>query len=162
MSDRILTHPFPPVYDSSSRVLILGSFPSVVSREKNFYYMHKTNRFWTVLSAVFGEEIRDKKDFCLSRHIALWDVIESCSLEGSKDESIRNVTPNPIPELIGKTEIRAVFTTGRKAGSLYRKYIKTDLPHYELPSTSAANAAMRTEDLIRYYRKIREVIDEKD
>lgn len=158
----ILYHPFPPLYDSHSRVLILGSFPSVVSREQSFYYANKSNRFWPVLSAVYGEEITDRKEFCLRHGIALWDVIASCSLRGSSDQSIRNVTVNPIAELIAGTEIKAVFTTGRKAGALYRKYTEIDLPHYELPSTSAANATMRTDDLIRYYRKIREAADEKD
>lgn len=162
MSGEILHHPFEPLYDSFSRVLILGSFPSVVSREQNFYYANKTNRFWPVMEAVFEEEITDRREFCLRKGIALWDVIGSCSLEGSRDQSIRNVTVNPVGEIISRTGIHTIFTTGRKAGSLYRKYISTDLPHIELPSTSAANAAMRKDDLIRCYFRIREVLDGKN
>ena len=83
-----IIHPFEPVYDASSKVLILGSFPSVVSREKNFYYMNANNRFWKVMEALFQKEIHDKKQFCLDHHIALWDVIYSCTIEGSSDSSI--------------------------------------------------------------------------
>ncbi len=157
----ILVHPFPPLYDSHSRVLILGSFPSVVSREQNFYYANRTNRFWPVLEAVYGETIGDRAQWCLDHHIALWDVIASCTLSGSSDASIRNVTVNDIGCLLGKTQIRAVFTTGRKASVLYERYISLPVEHIALPSTSAANAAMKKQDLVREYMRIREYAEKK-
>ena len=156
-----LVHPFAPVFDASSRVLILGSFPSVISRQQAFYYANKNNRFWSVLSAVFEEEITDRRAFCLSHHLALWDVISSCRITGSSDASIRDVTCNDIAGLIRNTDISAVFTTGKKASSLYQKYIDLPICHIPLPSTSGANAVYSREDLIREYRKIREYA-EKD
>lgn len=107
-----IIHPFEPVYDASSKVLILGSFPSVVSREKNFYYMNANNRFWKVMEALFQEEIHDKKQFCLDHHIALWDVIYSCTIKGSSDSSIQNVQVNDIPLLCHNSNIHAIFLTG--------------------------------------------------
>lgn len=151
-------HPLPPVYDSSSRVLILGSFPSVISREKAFYYANPTNRFWTVLSKVFGCEIHNRKQFCLDHHIALWDVIAACTIQGSADASISDVIVNDITGLLEKTEIHTIFTTGKKAYHLLRKYVETDIPVISLPSSSAANAAMKTEDLVRAYAVIRQEV----
>lgn len=156
MKSEFIVHPFEPVYDGESRILILGSFPSVVSREQNFYYANRYNRFWTVMSLLFETDITDRRAFCLEKHIALWDVIESCTIEGSSDSSIRNVTVNDIRALTEKTKIHTVFTTGQKASSLYRKYVICDCEHIPLPSTSAANAAMRTDDLVRAYRIIKE------
>lgn len=150
----IITHPFEPVYDSQSRILILGSFPSVVSREKNFYYANKNNRFCKVMEIIFDEKIEDRKLFCLSHHIALWDVIASCSITGSSDASIKDVCVNDIASLIENTEIHTVFTTGRKAYSLYEKYVDCPLEAISLPSTSGANAAMHLEDLVDAYRII--------
>ena len=161
MKTEQIIHPFGPLYDENSEILILGSFPSVVSREQSFYYANRTNRFWPILGKLFDEEITDRRQFCLKHHIALWDVIYSCTIEGSSDASIRDVIPNDIEGLIGKTKIRAIFTTGSKSGSLYEKYIHTGLPHYALPSTSAANARMKTDDLLKYYSKITEVLHEK-
>ncbi len=151
-----ITHPFAPLYDEESRVLILGSFPSAVSRKQNFYYANPTNRFWKVLGNIYGEEIEDRAAWCHMHHIALWDVILSCTITGSSDTSIRDVTVNDIAGLAAKTRIRAVFTTGRKASVLYEKYVTADLVHIGLPSTSAANASMRIEDLEREYMRIRE------
>ena len=156
MKSEFIVHPFEPVYDSESRILILGSFPSVVSREQNFYYANKYNRFWTVLGILFDTEITDRKAFCLQKHIALWDVIESCTITGSSDASIRDVRVNDIHSLAEKTKIHTVFTTGQKASSLYRKYVTCNCEHIALPSTSAANAAMRTDDLVHAYRIITE------
>ena len=157
----LLIHPFPPLYDRNSRVLILGSFPSVVSREQNFYYANRTNRFWPVLEEVYGEKITDRAAWCLEHRIALWDVIASCTISGSSDASIRNVTVNDIGRLVGETEIRVIFTTGRKAGMLYDKYVCLDTEHICLPSTSAANAAKKKEDLIREYMRIREYAEKE-
>lgn len=161
MNRENLTHPFGPVYDADSEILILGSFPSVASRIQSFYYAHPQNRFWPVLARLFEEDITDRKKFCLRHHIALWDVIESCTITGSSDSSIRDVIPNPINELIAKTQIRAVFTTGGTASRLYKRYIRCDVPHYALPSTSPANAKMRMDDLLKEYRIITEVLYEK-
>ncbi len=158
MNRESLTHPFGPLYDSESRVLILGSFPSVKSREMDFYYMHPQNRFWPVLSRLFDEEITDRRQFCLDHHIALWDVIESCSIVGSGDTSIKDVKVNEIASLCSQTKIRAVFTTGKKASDLYRRYVTCDLPHIPLPSTSPANAAMKLDRLTEEYRIIKEYL----
>lgn len=160
MNNERLIHPFGALYDENSEILILGSFPSVVSRQQNFYYANKQNRFWPLMSLLFEEEIKDRRQFCLDHHIALWDVIESCTIAGSSDSSIRDVKVNDIASLISETKIRAVFTTGAKAAALYRKYVHIDIPHYALPSTSAANAAMRLNNLLEKYTVIREVLDE--
>lgn len=162
MKEEHIVHPFAPVYDENSRILILGSFPSVVSRRQNFYYANPSNRFWKVLAELFQEEIKDKKQFCLDHHIALWDVIRSCRIRGSSDASITDVTVNPVAGLCRDTKIRTVFTTGRKASDLYDRYIDCPLPHIALPSTSGANASMRMPDLCRAYQIILETLNEKD
>lgn len=149
-----VVHPFPPVVDAESRILILGSFPSVVSRQKQFYYANGNNRFWKVMEIIFAETITDPKAFCHTHHIALWDVIASCSIEGSNDASISNVVVNDIPGLLAGTKIHTVFTTGKKAYDLFRKHIDCSLPVIALPSTSSANAAMSLNDLVEKYRII--------
>lgn len=161
MEDKRVFHELEPVYDSESRVLILGSFPSVVSRKQQFYYANPTNRFWPVLAKVFEEEITDRKAFCLSHGIALWDVIASCVIHGSSDSSIREVVPNDIAGLLKQTRIKAIITTGGKAAVLYRKYIQIDsIPQIALPSTSAANASMRMEHLVKEYQIVRTIAEE--
>ncbi len=162
MSREILVHPFEALYDSSSKVLILGSFPSVVSREQSFYYANPTNRFWPVMSGLFHEEITDRKEFCLRRHIALWDVIESCSIRGSSDASISDVKVNDFMPLIEKTDISHIYTTGGRAYSLFCRYAVCSVPCTPLPSTSAANARMRLDDLIRAYSVILEELYEEN
>ena len=157
-----LVHPLAPVYDRSSRILILGSFPSVQSRRMNFYYAHPQNRFWKVMAILFDEDIPDRKQFCLDHHIALWDVIESCTITGSSDASIRDVKVNDIGRLLETTAVRTVFTTGSAADRLYRKYINVPCPQIALPSTSAANAAMRLDDLVRAYGIILEKLNEEN
>lgn len=157
----VLVHPFPPLYDADSEVLILGSFPSVVSRQQSFYYANRSNRFWSVLAQVFQEDITDRRAFCLAHHIALWDVIGSCRIHGSSDASITDITVNDIPSLVDQTEIRTVFTTGAKARDLYHANVVCSARHIALPSTSSANARMRLEDLVQEYRIIREVLDEE-
>ena len=153
-------HEFGPVYDENSRILILGSFPSVKSREQAFYYGHKQNRFWKVTSALCNESvaetIEEKKAFLLRNRIALWDVIESCTIVGSSDSSIEDVRVNDINGLLGKTDIREIFLNGNKASALYRKYIYpvTGILGITLPSTSPANAAWSTEELIERWRVI--------
>lgn len=158
----IIKHPFPPIVDQDSRILILGSFPSVISRKQSFYYANKNNRFWKVMSNLFQEEIQNKEVFCHFHHIALWDVISSCSIQGSSDSTIKNVIPNDIENLVQGTKIHTIFTTGKTAGRLYDKYIHLDMEHNNLPSTSSANAAKSLEDLICAYRIIVKKIYEED
>ena len=143
----MIIHPFPALYDSRSEILILGSFPSVKSREQNFFYGHPQNRFWKVLAAVFGEAvpstIEEKRSFLLGNHVALWDVIASCDISGSSDASIRNVVPNDLSEILNNADIRAIFVNGKSAYRYYEKYTQqaTGRPAVCLPSTSPANAA---------------------
>lgn len=150
-----IVHTFAPVYDKNSKLLILGSFPSVKSREISFYYGHPRNRFWTLLSALLKQpipvSIEEKKNLLLSYHIALWDVIQSCEIKGSSDSSIKNVVPNNILSLIEQTSVTHIYANGSKAYSLYEKYCKPNifLPITKLPSTSPANAAFPLERLIK-------------
>ncbi|WP_314675175.1 DNA-deoxyinosine glycosylase [uncultured Solobacterium sp.] len=157
-SAKKVIHPLDAIYDEHSRVLILGSFPSVISRQNKMYYANKTNRFWAVMEALFNEEISDYKVFCHKHRIAMWDVIHSCTIEGSSDSSIRNVKTNDIAGLVQKSDIQLIVTTGKKAAVLYEQYIHLDIPHVSLPSTSAANAKMKLAELINEYQKIKEVL----
>lgn len=150
----VVYHTIKPVFDENSRVLILGSFPSVVSRKKDFYYANPQNRFWKVMEAIFREEIKDRKDFCHRHHIALWDVIASCSIQGSSDASITDVKVNDIACLLAKTRVHVIFTTGSKAYQLFDKYIRVNVPVIPLPSTSGANAHMSLAELTEKYRII--------
>ena len=153
---RHVEHTFGPVYDSESRILILGSFPSVKSREISFYYGHPQNRFWKLLSLLFNEEIKDKKTFLLKHHIALFDVLESCDIIGSSDTSIRNVKPNDLSLIINNSKIETVYLNGSKAYELYKKYCadKYDIDAIKLPSTSPANAAYSIEKLYNEWMMI--------
>ncbi|MCR5264924.1 MAG: DNA-deoxyinosine glycosylase [Clostridiales bacterium] len=152
-------HPFPPVYDSRCGILILGSFPSVMSRETGFYYGHRQNRFWKVLAAVFGgdvpETITEKTRFLLTHHIALWDVIRSCEITGSSDSSVRNAEINNIAGLLEKTDVGRIVCNGRLAGKLYERYVGRDIaiPVVTMPSTSPANAAWSLERLTAEWKK---------
>ncbi len=149
----MVSHPFPPLYNSNSKILILGSFPSVKSREQMFFYGHPQNRFWKVLSAVFDEKIPqtnpEKKQFLLSHNIALWDTIGSCEIVGSSDSSIKNVVPNDIGIILKSADIKAIFTNGKTSDKYYNKYIKNKVERDAvcLPSTSPANAAWNLERL---------------
>ncbi len=151
-------HEFPPVWDGSSEILILGSFPSVKSREEGFFYGHPRNRFWDVMAAVTGRPkpvtIKEKKTLLLSSHIAVWDVIGSCQIQGSSDSSIRDVTANDILGILSRAPVRKILANGKTAAKLYERYIFPDvrIPIIPLPSTSPANAAWTLEKLIRRYR----------
>ncbi len=153
-------HELPPIYNEFSRILILGTMPSVKSREVGFYYGHPKNRFWKVLENVFEEQIIDKKEFLLKHHIALWDVLASCSIKGSSDASIKNAKPNNIQKIIKETEIKAIFTTGKTAYKYYLKFFKDkiELPVFCLPSTSPANAKIKEEELVDAYKKIKDIL----
>ncbi len=154
------SHEFEPVFDSSSEILILGSFPSVKSRENHFYYGHPQNRFWKTLAGIFEEEapktIAQKKELLLKHHVALWDVIESCDIAGSSDSSIKNVLPNDMDVILKRANIRAIYANGDKAYRLFMKYCKRDgqPPIEKLPSTSPANAAWSLERLIEYWSRL--------
>ena len=140
-----LKHPFPPVFNSDSAVLILGTFPSPQSRIHEFYYSHPQNAFWRVLSRLVKENLpetpEEKKQFLLKHHIALWDVLQACEIEGASDQKIRHPVPNDFSVILQQSSIEKVFTTGKKATALYEKYCqdKTGIPAVYLPSTSPAN-----------------------
>ena len=153
---RHVEHTFGPVYDSQSRILILGSFPSVKSREINFYYGHRNNRFWKILGMLFNEEIEDKKTFLLKHHIALFDVIESCDIIGSSDASIQNVKANDLSIILNNSKVEKIFLNGAKAYELYKKYdeAKYAIEAVKLPSTSPANAAYSLDDLYKEWKII--------
>ena len=146
-------HNIPPVYDKNSKILILGSFPSVKSREAKFFYGHPQNRFWKVLSAVLGCDCpvtaEEKKAMLLSHNIAVWDVIGSCEIMGSSDASIRSVIPNDIASLVKKTSIIAIFANGATSYNMYKRYCRdaVGLEAVKLPSTSPANASYSLERL---------------
>ena len=153
-----VTHPFAPIWDENSRILILGSFPSVRSRADNFYYGHPQNRFWRVLTGLYAEPIpqtvEEKKAFLLRHGIALWDVISSCEIENSSDVSIRNAEVNDLSAIFARADIRAVYTNGKAADKLYRKYHEREAVC--LPSTSPANAAWSLEKLLAAWSVILE------
>ena len=147
-------HPFDPIYDEDSRILILGTFPSVKSREVQFYYGHPRNRFWKTLAALlrtdFPQTVEEKIRFLKTHHIALWDTCAACDIDGSADATIRRTVPNDIRPILKTADIRAIFCGGKTAGRLYEKYIfpQTGIPAIVLPSTSPANAACTEEMLI--------------
>lgn len=157
----MIVHPFPPLYDENSQILILGSFPSVKSREAMFFYGHPQNRFWKVASRIFGapvpETIDEKKKFLLSNKIALWDVIASCEIKGSSDSSIKNVVPNDLSEIFKKADIKHIFVNGKTAEKYYNKYTKDTVGKAAvcLPSTSPANAAWTVERLVKAWEIIK-------
>lgn len=165
MSDyQHLIHEFAPVYNKDSKILILGTFPSVKSRAQNFYYGHPQNRFWKVLAYITKEPIpttiEEKQKLLLSHHIALWDVIQSCEIIGSSDSSIRNVVPADIPRLLPQTSVTTIFGNGNKACHLFQKYTLPALSHVSnlqaienLPSTSPANASWSLERLCACWRE---------
>lgn len=165
-----IEHGFEPVFDQHSRVLVLGSFPSVLSRANAFYYGNPQNRFWRVMAACLGvpvppnegdllargelatldASIAAKRAMLLNGGVALWDVIESCDIKGSSDASIKNVVPARVELITSNTSIEQVICNGGTAGRLYKRYLqeRTGLPAVVLPSTSPANAAWRLERLV--------------
>lgn len=155
----MIIHNIPPVFDNNAEVLILGSFPSVRSREEGFFYGHPQNRFWKVISAVCGEPCpqtaEEKKELLLKHGIALWDVIASCDITGSSDASITNVVPNDISGILRESGIKVVLLNGKTAEKLYKKYIAptVELPTVCLPSTSPANAAWSVTKLTEAWEK---------
>lgn len=159
------THTFSPIYNKESRILILGSFPSVKSRENNFYYGHPQNRFWKVLARVLETEvpqtIDEKKAMLLEHHIAIWDVIKSCSIIGSSDTSIKDVKVNDFSEILQASAIQTIYVNGGKAYELYHKYAepKTGIQAIKLPSTSPANAVWNIDKLYEEWKQIKEKLE---
>ena len=181
----MIKHPIPPIYDENSTILILGSFPSVKSREEGFFYGHPQNRFWKLMALIFEDElpqtltsyspcfrkevgahgieergvyrIDEKKAFLLRNHIALWDVIGSCDIDGSADSSIRNVSVNDLSVILDHADIKQIYVNGKTAHRYYQKYSEADTGRLAvcLPSTSPANAAWSVERLIAAWSRIR-------
>ncbi len=156
----MVVHPIEPIYDKYSKILILGSFPSVKSREEGFFYGHKQNRFWKVVAKVFGEQepktIEEKKAFLIRNHIALWDVIKSCDIVGSSDSSISNVVPNDLSIILNTAGIKAIYVNGKTALKYFEKYTEPMIkrPAICLPSTSPANAAWNMDRLLESWKCI--------
>lgn len=155
-----LTLPFDPIFNSQSRVLILGSFPSATSREQGFYYGHPQNRFWKILAALFEEQVpiptEEKKQFLLQHRIALWDVVSSCDIVGCSDSSIKNVIPTDLSLIFNQAPIHQIFAEGAKAYTLYRKHSQplTGRKAIKLPSTSSANAGWQMKRLLEAWKQI--------
>ena len=153
-----IIHPFPPLYDSEARVLILGSLPSVKSREQMFFYGHPQNRFWPLMAALFDEPvpkgIDEKTAFILRHHIALWDSIYSCDITGSSDSSIRNVTPTDLKPILAGSRIERIFCNGRTSWNCYHRFQEKELgiEAILLPSTSPANAVWTMEKLLSAWK----------
>ena len=160
----MIEHPIPPLYNEKSRILILGSFPSVKSREQMFFYGHPQNRFWKVLAGIFEREIPEtieaKKDFLLTSGIAVWDVIASCDIYGSADSSIKNVVANDLRIVLDYADIRQIFVNGKTAEKYFNRYIsnKIDCKAICLPSTSPANASYSFERLVEEWNIIKSYI----
>ena len=163
MEYQSLKHTFDPVFDEESKILILGSFPSVKSRENNFFYGHPQNRFWKVMANVLEWEvpttIEEKREMLLENHVAVWDVIASCSIVGSSDTSIKDVVVNDFSRILENSKVERVYVNGGKAYELYHKYAEkvTGIQAVKLPSTSPANAAWSLEKLTKTWKEIMEI-----
>ena len=159
MLKSLASHGFPPLFDEHSTILILGSFPSVSSRESSFFYMHPRNRFWPVLAKVYQEEtpigVEERKSFCLRHELALYDAIESCAIHGSSDASISDVVPADLSPIYEETKIQKILLNGKTAERYFKLYQKDThgLPIFTLPSTSAANAAWSLDRLAEAWRQ---------
>lgn len=157
-------HPFPPLYSKNTRVLILGSFPSVKSREEKFFYGHPQNRFWRVLAEVFKTDvpvtIEEKTELILKNGLGLWDVIGRCLISGSADSTIKEVVPNDLSPILSECKISGIFVNGKTAEKYYNRLIlpKTGMPAVCLPSTSPANAAWTLDRLISEWKRINLIV----
>ena len=164
----LVFHTLDPIYFNDSKVLILGSMPSLKSRELGFYYAHPKNRFWTTLEKVYNTKIGNSKEekivFLKTNKIALFDVLQSCEISSSSDSSIKNPVANDLSTILNNSSITTIFTTGRKAYTLYKKfcYPNTKIEAIYLPSTSAANCPKNIDDILfSYYKEIKEKTDTK-
>lgn len=155
---------FGPVYDNNSRIIILGSFPSVRSREANFYYCHPQNRFWPLLARLLEcempESIEGKKEVLLKNRIALWDALDSCDIIGSSDSSIKNAVPVDIMQILNSADIRKIFCNGGASHTLFIKYLTPlcGITPVKLPSTSPANATWSVDRLYSEWAQIKEFL----
>jgi hypoxanthine-DNA glycosylase len=156
-----LNHPFEPIFDKNSSILMLGTFPSVQSREYGFYYGHPQNRFWKIIVGItqtdpFPETIAAKKQMLLTHKIALADVLQSCNIKGSNDNSIKNTIPMNLSKILNNSNIDRIYANGEKAYQLAMKYFSPNIAQkiYKLPSTSPANAKYSFEKLILEWKKI--------
>lgn len=155
-----IIHPIPPLYDENSRALILGSFPSVKSREAMFFYGHPQNRFWKLMALLFDADVpstvEEKKRLVLSHGIAMWDTIHSCTITGSSDSSIKDVVTNDLSVILNNSRVKRIFCNGAASHRLYQKYIYpiNNIPAQKLPSTSPANAAWSLEKLAEEWKII--------
>lgn len=160
-----IEHPFPPLYNRESRILILGSLPSVKSREQMFFYGHKQNRFWPMLARIFDENIpqtiEEKRQLALRHHIAMWDAIYSCDIIGSSDSSIKNVVPTDLKRIVDGSQVAQIFCNGKTSGNYYHKFQEKELgiKATVLPSTSPANAAWNMERLVKEWKAVREALE---
>ncbi len=156
-----IKHTFEPIFNKDSKILILGSLPSVKSREEGFYYGHPQNRFWSVLSSIYNLEIPktidEKIEMLINNNIAIWDVIESCDIIGSSDSSIKNVIPADLSKILNNSNIQNIYANGKTASKLYKKYSEknTGIKIIELPSTSPANATYTLDRLIEVWKVIK-------
>lgn len=163
LTQRII-HPIPPLYDKNSEILILGSFPSVKSRESMFFYGHQQNRFWKLMALLFDEEIPqtidEKKSLVLSHHIAIWDVVHSCTISGSSDSSIKDVVPNDLSVILDNSKVAHILCNGAASYKLYMKYIypQIGIEAVKLPSTSPANAAYSLDRLVKEWKVINDYV----
>lgn len=157
-----IVHPIPPLYDENSKILILGSFPSVKSREAAFFYGHPQNRYWAVVAKILGvnkpETVEEKRELMLKNGIAMWDVIASCEIKGSSDSSIENVTANDLSVILDNSKVERIFVNGKTAEKYYKKYTyhKTKINAICLPSTSPANAAWSIDRLVKEWKIIKD------
>ncbi|KIR03989.1 G:T/U mismatch-specific uracil/thymine DNA-glycosylase [Lachnospiraceae bacterium TWA4] len=164
MEKETVSHPFLPIFDNESKILILGSFPSVKSRETNFFYGHPRNRFWPLIARLCQSEIpmtiEEKTNLLLTNHIAIWDVIASCKIKGSSDSSIEQVIPNDLSIILDHADIKQVYANGGTACRFYKKYTinQTGKEIIQLPSTSPANAAWSKDKLFESWKQILEVL----
>ncbi len=157
-------HTLQPIYNKYTKILILGSMPSIKSRTKNFYYAHETNRFWKIIDILFNvnlNSIEEKKNFILKKNIGLFDVIKECEITGSSDSSIKNVKLNNIEKIINNTNIKYIFLTGKTAYNLYKKnFNHLNIEYFYLPSPSSANASYNLDALVNIYSIIKKKLDE--
>lgn len=153
-----IQHTLKPIYNSNSKILILGSIPSITSRNNNFYYSHKSNRFWKIINVLFNVKLnsnKEKEEFLLNNNIALFDMIKECEIKGSSDSSIKNIIINDITNIIDNSKIKYIFCEGKLAYNLYKKhYNNLNLEYYYLPSTSSANASYSLDKLLDIYKII--------
>ena len=159
-----VNHEFGPFFDEESEILVLGSFPSVLSRKQGFYYGNPRNRFWMILQEVFGEpvpnDVEGRKDFCKRHHIALYDAIEECDIVGSSDASIRNIVPVDIQRVLNAADIAQIYCNGSTSYDLFMRYLEPVCGRMpvKLPSTSPANAAWNPERLCEAWKQIKEML----